>query len=60
MAVLEIQANGDIAVSKEAIITAGQSLEDPPMRVSLINTSCPKYTPVQPGQHGNEDTTLHY
>ncbi len=35
MAVLEIQANGDTAVSKEAIINAGQSLEDPLMRVSL-------------------------
>lgn len=33
MAVLEIQANGDTAVSKEAIAHAGQSLEDPLMRV---------------------------
>lgn len=33
MAVLEIQANGDTAVSKEAIDHAGQSLEDPLMRV---------------------------
>ncbi|KAK3546130.1 hypothetical protein QTP70_024489, partial [Hemibagrus guttatus] len=32
MAVLEIQANGDTAVSKEAIAHAGQSLEDPLMR----------------------------
>uniref|UniRef100_A0A8C1V2A3 Protein kinase domain-containing protein n=2 Tax=Cyprinus carpio TaxID=7962 RepID=A0A8C1V2A3_CYPCA len=32
MAVLEIQANGDNAVSKEAIDHAGQSLEDPLMR----------------------------
>uniref|UniRef100_A0A673CIX5 Protein kinase domain-containing protein n=1 Tax=Sphaeramia orbicularis TaxID=375764 RepID=A0A673CIX5_9TELE len=32
MAVLEIQANGDTAVSKEAIANAGQSLEDPLMR----------------------------
>ena len=38
MAVLEIQANGDTAVSKEAIINAGQSLEDPLMRVSLVLT----------------------
>uniref|UniRef100_A0A3B5A4T8 Nuclear receptor-binding protein 2 n=1 Tax=Stegastes partitus TaxID=144197 RepID=A0A3B5A4T8_9TELE len=29
---LEIQANGDTAVSKEAIVNAGQSLEDPLMR----------------------------
>ena len=36
MAVLEIQANGDTAVSKEAIINAGQSLEDPLMKVSLV------------------------
>lgn len=34
MAVLEIQANGDTAVSKEAIAHAGQSLEDPLMRVN--------------------------
>uniref|UniRef100_A0A671RFP6 Nuclear receptor-binding protein 2 n=1 Tax=Sinocyclocheilus anshuiensis TaxID=1608454 RepID=A0A671RFP6_9TELE len=32
MAVLEIQASGDTAVSKEAIDHAGQSLEDPLMR----------------------------
>ncbi|KAG7488829.1 hypothetical protein MATL_G00038020 [Megalops atlanticus] len=32
MAVLEIQANGDSVVSKEAITSAGQSLEDPLMR----------------------------
>lgn len=38
MAVLEIQANGDSAVSKEAIVNAGQSLEDPLMRVSTKNT----------------------
>lgn len=36
MAVLEIQANGDTAVSKEAIAHAGQSLEDPLMRVNNI------------------------
>lgn len=34
MAVLEIQANGDTAVSKEAVAYAGESLEDPLMRVS--------------------------
>ncbi|XP_048858040.1 nuclear receptor-binding protein 2 isoform X1 [Brienomyrus brachyistius] len=32
MAVLEIQANGDTVVSSEAIVHAGQSLEDPLMR----------------------------
>ncbi|XP_063062732.1 nuclear receptor-binding protein 2-like isoform X2 [Engraulis encrasicolus] len=32
MAVLEIQANGDSVVSKEAVTNAGQSLEDPLMR----------------------------
>uniref|UniRef100_A0A8C2GFC2 Nuclear receptor binding protein 2a n=1 Tax=Cyprinus carpio TaxID=7962 RepID=A0A8C2GFC2_CYPCA len=32
MAVLEIQANGDTSVSKEAVDHAGQSLEDPLMR----------------------------
>lgn len=41
MAVLEIQANGDAAVSKEAIVNAGQSLEDPLMRVS--QGSYPKF-----------------
>lgn len=35
MAVLEIQANGDSVVSKEAITNAGQSLEDPLMRVCV-------------------------
>lgn len=35
MAVLEIQGNGDSAVSKEAIANAGQSLEDPLMRVRV-------------------------
>lgn len=35
MAVLEIQANGDSVVSKEAIASAGQSLEDPLMRVRV-------------------------
>lgn len=40
MAVLEIQANGDTPVSKEAIANAGQSLEDPLMRVSLKISSC--------------------
>lgn len=38
MAVLEIQANGDTPVSKEAIAHAGQSLEDPLMRVSHTST----------------------
>lgn len=37
MAVLEIQANGDSVVSKEAIVNAGHSLEDPLMRVSVRN-----------------------
>lgn len=37
MAVLEIQANGDSVVSKEAITNAGQSLEDPLMRVCVHN-----------------------
>ena len=37
MAVLEIQANGDAVVSKEAISNAGQSLEDPLMRVSAAH-----------------------
>lgn len=55
MAVLEIQANGDTAVSKEAIVNAGQSLEDPLMRVSVKNTSRPKYTAVQPRKHRDED-----
>lgn len=36
MAVLEIQANGDTAVSKEAVAYAGESLEDPLMRVSTF------------------------
>lgn len=51
MAVLEIQANGDAAVSKEAVDHAGQSLEDPLMRVkdfkpmfitktALLNSFC--------------------
>lgn len=44
MAVLEIQANGDTAVSKEAIVNAGQSLEDPLMRVSLC-----KYVELKSG-----------
>lgn len=44
MAVLEIQANGDSVVSKEAIVNAGHSLEDPLMRVSIKNTPCPQYT----------------
>ena len=38
MAVLEIQANGDAAVSKEAITNAGQSLEDALMRVGFIHS----------------------
>lgn len=37
MAVLEIQANGDAAVSKEAIDYAGQLLEDSLMRVKDFN-----------------------
>ena len=37
MAVLEIQANGDAVVSKEAISSAGTSLEDPLMRVGTPN-----------------------
>ena len=36
MAVLEIQANGDNAVSKEAVTYAGESLEEPLMRVRCI------------------------
>uniref|UniRef100_A0A8C7ZSK0 Nuclear receptor binding protein 2b n=1 Tax=Oryzias sinensis TaxID=183150 RepID=A0A8C7ZSK0_9TELE len=48
MAVLEIQANGDAAVSKEAIVNAGQSLEDPLMRE--FTQSClrqdPKHRPT--------------
>lgn len=44
MAVLEIQANGDSVVSKEAIVNAGHSLEDPLMRVSVRNIPCPRYT----------------
>lgn len=36
MAVLEIQTNGDAAVSKEAVDHAGQSLEDPLMRVKYF------------------------
>jgi len=38
MAVLEIQANGDSAVLKEAVDHAGKSLEDPLMRVKDIKT----------------------
>ncbi|CAG05517.1 unnamed protein product, partial [Tetraodon nigroviridis] len=49
MAVLEIQANGDSVVSKEAIVNAGHSLEDPLMRVSVRNTPCPRYTTSQQG-----------
>lgn len=45
MAVLEIQANGDTAVSKEAIVNAGQSLEDALMRVSVQNTNATLHTP---------------
>ncbi|XP_062376873.1 nuclear receptor-binding protein 2-like [Sardina pilchardus] len=41
MAVLEIQANGDAVVSKEAITNAGQSLEDPLMRE--FTQSCLRY-----------------
>lgn len=49
MAVLEIQANGDSAVSKEAIVNAGHSLEDPLMRVSVKNTLRPRYAASQQG-----------
>lgn len=49
MAVLEIQANGDSVVSKEAIVNAGHSLEDPLMRVSVKNTLHPRYTASQQG-----------
>lgn len=59
MAVLEIQANGDTAVSKEAIINAGQSLEDPLMRVSLKNAPCPNYTLLQPRKHEDKDQLSH-
>lgn len=34
MAVLEIQANGDTVVSKEAITNTAQSLEDPLIKAS--------------------------
>uniref|UniRef100_A0A8C5I4Y2 Protein kinase domain-containing protein n=1 Tax=Gouania willdenowi TaxID=441366 RepID=A0A8C5I4Y2_GOUWI len=40
MAVLEIQANGDTAVSKETIANAGQSLEDPLMREFTQSCLC--------------------
>ena len=56
MAVLEIQANGDCVVSKEAIANAGQSLEDPLMRVSL-KTPCPNDTESQ--QRTREHTLPH-
>lgn len=46
-------------MSKEAIVNAGQSLEDPLMRVSLRNTSCPKYTSVQPRKQGDKDKLSH-
>lgn len=49
MAVLEIQANGDSVVSKEAIVNAGHSLEDPLMRVSVKNTPRPRYAASQQG-----------
>lgn len=49
MAVLEIQANGDSVVSKEAIVNAGHSLEDPLMRVSVKNTLRPRYAASQQG-----------
>lgn len=60
MAVLEIQANGDTAVSKEAIVNAGQSLEDPLMRVSVKNTLCPKYTAVRTQKQGDKDELFHH
>ncbi|KAI4900330.1 hypothetical protein NFI96_028617 [Prochilodus magdalenae] len=50
MAVLEIQANGDTAVSKEAIAHAGQSLEDPLMRE--FTQSCVRTDPkLRPTAH---------
>lgn len=60
MAVLEIQANGDTAVSKEAIVNAGQSLEDPLMRVSVKNTSRPKYTAATKETQRRRRTVLLY
>ncbi|MGH0135892.1 UNVERIFIED_CONTAM: hypothetical protein FKN15_026579 [Acipenser sinensis] len=40
MAVLEIQANGDAIVSKEAVAHTGQSLEDLLMRVNMLPENC--------------------
>ena len=47
MAVLEIQANGDAVVSKEAISSAGTSLEDPLMKVG---TPTPDHPAVDCGE----------
>uniref|UniRef100_A0A8C1I5V7 Nuclear receptor binding protein 2b n=1 Tax=Cyprinus carpio TaxID=7962 RepID=A0A8C1I5V7_CYPCA len=50
MAVLEIQANGDSVVSKEAISNAGQSLEDPLMRE--FTQMCVRHNPrLRPTAH---------
>lgn len=50
MAVLEIQANGDSVVSKEAIANAGQSLEDPLMRE--FTQMCVRHNPrLRPTAH---------
>uniref|UniRef100_A0A8C1CUH4 Nuclear receptor binding protein 2b n=1 Tax=Cyprinus carpio carpio TaxID=630221 RepID=A0A8C1CUH4_CYPCA len=50
MAVLEIQANGDSVVSKEAITNAGQSLEDPLMRE--FTQMCVRHNPrLRPTAH---------
>ncbi|XP_056594028.1 nuclear receptor-binding protein 2b isoform X6 [Triplophysa dalaica] len=50
MAVLEIQANGDSLVSKEAITNAGQSLEDPLMR-EFIQTCVGPNPKLRPMAH---------
>lgn len=42
-------------MSKEAIVNAGQSLEDPLMRVSVKNTLCPKYTAARTQKQGDKD-----
>ncbi|KAG1944286.1 nuclear receptor-binding protein [Pimephales promelas] len=50
MAVLEIQANGDSVVSKEAITNAGQSLEDALMKE--FTQSCVRHNPrLRPTAH---------
>lgn len=43
MAVLEIQANGDTRVTKEAIARARHSLSDPNMRVSSLSYPSPLF-----------------